>query len=114
MSNKTQIDLLANYIMAEIPGEPSRSEGAGDTAIRLLTQLQEQNIALQKHNTKLEQDGKRLDWWEKCGEALSVSWVKGNPQITLSWIELDGGIMCESYAGGTLRRAIDKAMAKGE
>jgi len=33
-----QIQLLANYIMWEIPGEPSRSEGAGDTAIRLLRQ----------------------------------------------------------------------------
>lgn len=36
---KTQIDLLADYIMAEIPGEPSASEGAGDTAIRIITQL---------------------------------------------------------------------------
>jgi len=36
---KTQIDLLANYIMAKIPGEPSTSEGAGDTAIRLLKQF---------------------------------------------------------------------------
>ncbi len=35
---KTQIDLLADYIMAEIPGEPSENEGAGDTAIRLLEQ----------------------------------------------------------------------------
>jgi len=33
---KSQIDLLADYIMAEIPGEPSANEGAGDTAIRLL------------------------------------------------------------------------------
>jgi len=33
---KTQIDLLADYIMDEVPGEPSASEGAGDTAIRLL------------------------------------------------------------------------------
>ena len=32
----TQINLLADYIMAEIPGEPSADEGAGDTAIRLL------------------------------------------------------------------------------
>lgn len=31
-----QIDQLANVIMHEIPGEPSRSEGAVDTAIRLL------------------------------------------------------------------------------
>lgn len=31
-----QIDRLAKFIMAEIPGEPSQSEGAVDTAIRLL------------------------------------------------------------------------------
>lgn len=31
-----QIDELAQFIMAEIPGEPSKSEGAVDTAIRLL------------------------------------------------------------------------------
>jgi len=30
----SQIDRLANFIMAEIPGEPSQSEGAVDTAIR--------------------------------------------------------------------------------
>lgn len=38
MADKSQIDLLAEYIMNEIPGEPSQSEGAGDTAIRLLKQ----------------------------------------------------------------------------
>ena len=31
-----QIDRLARFIMDEIPGEPSQSEGAVDTAIRLL------------------------------------------------------------------------------
>lgn len=33
-----QIDRLARWIMANVPGEPSRSEGAVDTAIRLLAQ----------------------------------------------------------------------------
>ena len=33
---KSQIDTLAEYIVSEIDGEPSKSEGAGDTAIRLL------------------------------------------------------------------------------
>lgn len=33
---REQIDELARFIMAEIPGEPSQSEGAVDTAIRLL------------------------------------------------------------------------------
>lgn len=32
----SQIQRLANFIMAEIPGEPSQNEGAIDTAIRLL------------------------------------------------------------------------------
>jgi hypothetical protein len=35
-SAATQIDHLAEVIMHEIPGEPSRSEGAVETAIRLL------------------------------------------------------------------------------
>ncbi len=33
-TSQQQIDKLANFIMAEIPGEPSASEGAVDTAIR--------------------------------------------------------------------------------
>jgi len=40
MSAQEQIDNLANYIMEFIPGEPSQSEGAGDTAIRLLREYQ--------------------------------------------------------------------------
>jgi hypothetical protein len=35
-SAEVQIDRLAKFIMNEIPGEPSQSEGAVDTAIRLL------------------------------------------------------------------------------
>ena len=31
-----QIDRLARFIMEEVPGEPSQSEGAIDTAIRLI------------------------------------------------------------------------------
>ena len=41
MSAKEQTKLLANYIMAEIPGEPSRSEGAGDCAVRLLKEYRQ-------------------------------------------------------------------------
>lgn len=36
MSAEQQIKILADYIMANVPGEPSRSEGAGDTAVRIL------------------------------------------------------------------------------
>lgn len=34
VSAREQINRLANFIMAEVPGEPSESEGAIDTAIR--------------------------------------------------------------------------------
>ena len=34
---RQQIDRLANFIMAEVPGEPSESEGAVDCAIRIIT-----------------------------------------------------------------------------
>ena len=37
--SESQIDRLANFIMAEVPGEPSQSEGAGDTAIRVIRRL---------------------------------------------------------------------------
>ncbi len=35
-SAEEQIDRLANFIMAEVPGEPSQSQGAVDTAIRII------------------------------------------------------------------------------
>jgi len=38
MSAEQQISVLANYIMAEVPNEPSCNEGAGDTAVRILRQ----------------------------------------------------------------------------
>lgn len=31
-----QTELIANYIAAEVPGEPSRSEGAGECAVRII------------------------------------------------------------------------------
>lgn len=37
---QVQIDALASYIMASVPGEPSRSEGVVDTAIRVIGELQ--------------------------------------------------------------------------
>jgi len=90
----TQIEILANYIMAEIPGEPSASEGAGDTAIRLLKQLKA-DLA------KLEQDGKRLDWLDE-----QISWDK-EPGIWWHFEWPPGNKL-------TLRQAIDKAKAGGE
>lgn len=45
----TQIERLANYIMAEVPGEPSRSEGAVDTAIRVMARLAALEAAARDH-----------------------------------------------------------------
>ena len=36
MSANQQTKLIADYIMANVPGEPSRDEGAGRCAVRLL------------------------------------------------------------------------------
>jgi len=36
MSADEQTKLVADYIMASVPGEPSRNEGAGRCAVRLL------------------------------------------------------------------------------
>jgi len=41
---KQQIEKLANFIMAEIPGEPSQDEGAVDTIIRVHKALQKAGI----------------------------------------------------------------------
>jgi len=51
---KEQIEVLADFIMANIKGEPSKSEGAGDTAIRIIKQLQ----------TKIKQLEAELDKWK--------------------------------------------------
>ena len=52
MKGKSQIDLLANYIMAEIPDEINRSEGAGDTAVRLLKAYRKELELSRKHKNE--------------------------------------------------------------
>ena len=39
MDLEAQIETLAKFIIAEIPGEPSQSEGAVDTAMRIIRDL---------------------------------------------------------------------------
>jgi len=36
-----QVDRLADYILSEVPGEPSQDQGAVDTAIRLISKAME-------------------------------------------------------------------------
>lgn len=43
---KAQIDRLAKFIMDDVPGEPSQSQGAVDAAIRIIAHLQEENAEL--------------------------------------------------------------------
>lgn len=56
-----QIDKLANFIMSEVEGEPSQSEGAVDTAIRIIKSYQDQETLSQdwihKHSYQVAYDG---------------------------------------------------------
>ncbi len=61
MSAKHQINLLADYIMAEIPGEPSQDEGAGDTAIRLLKAYNELRPSVRWFAEQMEKKLKQND-----------------------------------------------------
>lgn len=51
-----QVDTLANYIMADVPGEPSQSQGAVDTAIRVM-----QEMATERTNLGREAGGLLFD-----------------------------------------------------
>jgi len=48
MTYTTEIVALANFIMAEVPGEPSQSEGAGHAAIRIIRTQQARIEELEK------------------------------------------------------------------
>ncbi len=54
MSAESEIEVLANYIMAEIPGEPSQDAGAGTTAVRILHEYSAKVAALEKDNAELK------------------------------------------------------------
>lgn len=41
-----QLEILANFIMVNVPGEPSKSEGAGECAVRIIRELQQSNERL--------------------------------------------------------------------
>ena len=41
-----QVDRLAKFILAEVPGEPKESEGAVDTAIRVIKDRDSEATAL--------------------------------------------------------------------
>ena len=49
----SQIDKLANFIMSEVEGEPSQSQGAVDTAIRIIKSYQNQEKNIEKWNGRM-------------------------------------------------------------
>lgn len=59
---RSQIEKLADWITENMPGEPSRSEGAVDTAIRLLSRKQE----LTSKDDRVFSDGSHLYWSTHC------------------------------------------------
>ena len=70
--SKAQIDILSDYIMGNIEDEPSKSEGAGDTAIRIIEQLQAENdmyFQLEDNNWDL-----RCEDAPTGGDDLDILW----------------------------------------
>ncbi|RWB40422.1 MAG: hypothetical protein EOQ44_25085 [Mesorhizobium sp.] len=67
---EAQIDRLANFIMAEVPGEPSQSEGAVDTAIRWMRSALASSSAA------------------PSGEAEPVAWRRCNADEPGQWFDV--------------------------
>ena len=67
-----EMEKLANFIMVEIEGEPSQSEGAGTCAIRIIKQLQAE---IKRHKDAVL-------GCDKCG----------NPEIHQEW---EGTKLCQ-------------------
>lgn len=49
-----QIDKLANFIMREVPGEPAKSEGAVECAMRVISVLQQRVAQLEQECARLK------------------------------------------------------------
>lgn len=65
-----QIDVLAAWIIENVPGEPSKSEGAVETAIRLLGELEARGKLLNVEDGMLQSAEKECDELRKRVEAL--------------------------------------------
>lgn len=57
-----QINKLASFIIDKVPGEPSRSEGAVDTAIRVIKQLQKERRRTQTALANFAEQIWKGDW----------------------------------------------------
>lgn len=69
---EAQVGGLATFIMDEVPGEPSRSEGAIETTTRLLRELVRRNEQLQADVTRLEAEVE--DWKVSDQMANNPEW----------------------------------------
>ncbi len=81
-----QIDKLANFIMGNVPGEPSKSEGAGDCAIRLLQDRQALIDALKDLRECLSIWQGQPDVWERVENWLfnqERAWAEGYGVVSL-------------------------------
>ena len=64
-----QIEVLANFIMAEVPGEPSQSQGAVGTAIRIIKTQADKIAALKAEVAQLrEANGILEDALQEVGD----------------------------------------------
>ena len=81
----SQIGRLATYIMQEVPGEPSQSEGAVDCAIRVLRtlqsdvrQLRQRTVELERHNGDMSG---RLDQLASVVRRAHDHALAGDPEV---------------------------------
>jgi len=79
-----QIDRLANFIMEHVPGEPSRNEGAVDTAIRCLAKAHQRIADLEDARLRLmRRDADRLRPKES-GLGVHTAFAKVKFPVTLT------------------------------
>lgn len=71
---ESQIDRLANFIMAEVPGEPSQSEGAVDTAIRWM------RSALASSSAEPSGEAEPVAW-KISGKVSGQTWFQSTPHV---------------------------------
>jgi hypothetical protein len=117
-----EIKRLADFIMAEVPGEPSQSQGAVDTAIRLIRTLAEQSAAANpywrirsdRHEAERDTLAAQLARAETVvrAEALKIAArgllddAKGHAKWTSAWDR--GFVAGVEHAAHTVANSIDR------
>jgi hypothetical protein len=97
VEDSDQIDRLAKYIMAEVPGEPSQSEGAVDTAIRVMRDMQARLAAAEE----------KARGCDDCPELI----VRDNARAMVC--ALKGELKTANAALAEEQRKVDRAEAAG-